>query len=56
MATEQREQTGEGHVSDQGDTVDSLEGMLADDGLDLPDMPSLKIDFDDDSDDDSDEA
>jgi DivIVA domain-containing protein len=54
-ATEQ-EQTGEGHSSDHGDTVDSLEGMLADDGLDLPDMKSLKLDFEDDSDDDADDA
>ncbi len=55
-ATEHHEETGEGHTSDQGDTVDSLEGMLADDELDLPDMQSLELDFDDESDDDSDEA
>ncbi len=52
-AAEHHEQAGEGHASDQGDTVDSLEGMLADDGLDLPDMHSLELDFEDDSDDDS---
>ena len=31
------------------DTVDSLEGML-DDGMDLPDLPPLEFDFDDDDD------
>ena len=50
-ATEPHEQAGEGHISDQGDTVDSLEEMLPDDGLDLPDMQSLELDFDDDLDD-----
>jgi DivIVA domain-containing protein len=48
-ATEHHEEAEGGHASDQGDTVDSLEGMLADDGLDLPDMQSLELDFDDDS-------
>ena len=52
--TERQERAVEGHVSDQSDTVDSLEGMLSDDGLDLPDMQSLALDFDDDSDDDTD--
>jgi hypothetical protein len=41
------EQAVEGHTVDRGDTVDSLEGMLADDGLDLPDMQSIELDFDD---------
>ena len=50
LPIEHQEQAGESPPSDQGDTVDSLEGMLADDGLDLPDMQSLELDFDDDSD------
>jgi DivIVA domain-containing protein len=49
-ANERQEQADAGHASYQGDTVDSLEGMLADDGLDLPDMHSIELDFDDDPD------
>ncbi|MGZ6544072.1 MAG: DivIVA domain-containing protein [Actinomycetota bacterium] len=33
------------------DGIDGLEGMLPDDGLDMPDIPSLELDFDDDPDD-----
>ena len=33
------------------DGIDGLEGMLPDDGLDLPGIPSLELDFDDDPDD-----
>jgi hypothetical protein len=33
------------------DGIDGLEGMLPDDGLDMPGIPSLELDFDDDSDD-----
>jgi len=40
-----------GHDSDPDDPVDSLEGMLPDDGLDMPDLPALELDFDDDADD-----
>ena len=36
---------------DRDDPVDGLEGMLADDGLDMPEIPSLELDFDDDADD-----
>ena len=31
------------------DGIDGLEGMLPDDGLDMPGIPSLELDFDDDS-------
>lgn len=40
---------GPGH--DQDDPVDDLEGMLAEDDMDMPQIPSLELDFDDDSDD-----
>jgi DivIVA domain-containing protein len=33
------------------DGIDGLEGMLPDDGLDMPGIPSLELDFDDDTDD-----
>jgi cell division initiation protein len=33
------------------DGIDGLEGMLPDDSLDMPDIPSLELDFDDDPDD-----
>jgi cell division initiation protein len=33
------------------DGIDGLEGMLPDDGLDMPGIPSLELDFDDDPDD-----
>jgi cell division initiation protein len=33
------------------DGIDGLEGMLPDDGIDMPGIPSLELDFDDDSDD-----
>jgi DivIVA domain-containing protein len=33
------------------DGIDGLEGMLPDDGLDMPGIPSLELDFDDDLDD-----
>lgn len=33
---------------DRADPVDGLEGMLEDDGLDMPEIPSLEFDFDDD--------
>ena len=33
------------------DALDGLENMLADDGLDMPGIPPLELDFDDDSDD-----
>ena len=38
-------------MDDRDDPVDGLEGMLADDGLDMPEIPSLELDFDDDADD-----
>ena len=34
---------------DRQDPVDGLEGMLPDDGLDMPEIPSLELDFDDDA-------
>jgi cell division initiation protein len=34
-----------------GDGIDGLEGMLTDDGIDMPGIPPLELDFDDDSDD-----
>jgi cell division initiation protein len=36
---------------DAPDALDGLENMLADDGLDMPGIPPLELDFDDDSDD-----
>jgi DivIVA domain-containing protein len=36
---------------DAPDGLDGLENMLADDGLDMPGIPPLELDFDDDSDD-----
>jgi cell division initiation protein len=36
---------------DRVDPVDGLQGMLTDDGLDMPEIPSLELDFDDDIDD-----
>ena len=36
---------------DPVDGIDGLEGMLPDDGLDMPGIPSLELDFDDDPDD-----
>ena len=36
---------------DRQDPVDGLEGMLPDDGLDMPEISSLELDFDDDADD-----
>jgi cell division initiation protein len=36
---------------DRADPVDGLQGMLTDDGLDMPEIPSLELDFDDDIDD-----
>jgi cell division initiation protein len=43
----------EGSDIDDGpaDGIDGLEGMLTDDGLDMPGIPPLELDFDDDSDD-----
>ena len=39
------------HRSTILDGLDGLENMLADDGLDMPGIPPLELDFDDDSDD-----
>ncbi len=36
---------------DAPDGLDGLENMLTDDGLDMPGIPPLELDFDDDSDD-----
>jgi len=49
-AMDEDEVEGEDEV-DRDDPVDGLEGMLADDGLDMPEIPSLELDFDDDADD-----
>jgi hypothetical protein len=35
-------------VTGGDDPVDSLEGMLSDEDVDLPEIPSLELDFDDD--------
>jgi DivIVA domain-containing protein len=37
--------------TDDTDGLDGLEGMLSDDGMDIPGIPPLELDFDDDSDD-----
>ena len=41
----------DGQDHDPGDGIDGLEGMLSDDGLDMPGIPPLELDFDDDPDD-----
>ncbi len=41
----------DGQDRDPGDGIDGLEGMLSDDGLDMPAIPPLELDFDDDPDD-----
>jgi len=35
-------------ITGDDDPVDSLEGMLSDEDVDLPEIPSLELDFDDD--------
>jgi cell division initiation protein len=52
-ADTKREETREDHrPADDGiDAIDGLEGMLIDDGVDMPEMPPLELDFDDDTED-----
>jgi cell division initiation protein len=46
-----RDRTDPNEEPDAIDGIDGLEGMLPDDGLDMPSIPSLELDFDDDPDD-----
>jgi cell division initiation protein len=49
--TEQRADPQDADADHPADGIDGLEGMLPDDGIDMPDIPSLEFDFDDESDD-----
>ncbi|MEO8424026.1 MAG: DivIVA domain-containing protein [Actinomycetota bacterium] len=49
--TDPRDADDEDRPADGIDAIDGLEGMLMDDGIEMPGIPSLELDFDDDSDD-----